>query len=99
MKVQDAVTTAKTYIRNVYSDEKIVHVGLEEVVLDDSDDPTWKVTIGFSRPWDIGPKDPFEYLKKRSPQPMPMPRTYKLVIVRDSDGEVLSVKHRNLVSS
>lgn len=91
MKVQDAVTTAKKHIHDLYSDEEIVHVGLEEVVLDDN---IWKVTIGFSRPWDICPTSPISIVS-----PRPRPRTYKRVTIKDDDGEVLSIENRDPVVS
>lgn len=76
----------------LYSDEKIAHVGLEEVVLDDD---VWKVTIGFSRSWDISPRSPLESMVS----PRPRPRTYKLVTIKDGDGEVLSIENREPVVS
>ena len=91
MKVQDAVTTAKKHIQDLYSDEEIVHVGLEEVVLDDD---IWKVTIGFSRPWDISTTSPISIVS-----PRPRPRTYKRVTIKDGDGEVLSIENRDPVVS
>lgn len=93
MTAQDAVTMAKKHIHDLYFDEQIIHVGLEEIALDDDN---WRVTIGFSRPWDISPMTPIE---KSLLKPRPRPRTYKLIIVRDSDGEVLSVEHRDLLAS
>lgn len=97
MKVQDVVTKAKNHIRKLYSDEGISYVGLEEV---DLDDDTWKITIGFARPWDMPPMSPVSPALEQLVKPRrPVSRTYKLVIVRDSDGEVLSVKHRDLVAS
>lgn len=100
MKVQDVVTKAKNHIRKLYSDENIRYVGLEEV---DLDDDTWKITIGFARPWDMPPMSPLSPLSPALEQLIkprrPVSRTYKLVIVRDSDGEILSVKHRDLIAS
>lgn len=101
MKVQEAVAKAKKYVREVYADEKIRFVGLEEV---EWNDDAWRITIGFSRPWDVPPKNVMAEATKpplmRYPPPRPPePRTYKIVVVRDSDGEVLAIKHRNPVSS
>lgn len=50
MKVQEAVAKAKEYVRDVYADEKIRFVGLEEI---EWSDDVWRITIGFSRPWDL----------------------------------------------
>ena len=99
MKVLEAVAKAKKYIREVYDDEEIQFVGLEEV---EWNDDTWRITIGFSRPWDTPRKNAWAeampLLVGPTPRP-PEPRTYKIVVVRDSDGEVLAIKHRNPVAS
>ena len=50
MDVKEAVRTAKDYLADLYIDEEIVNVGLEEVRYD-YDTDKWHVTIGFSRPW------------------------------------------------
>ncbi len=90
MDVKHAVKTAKDYVSQVMSDEGIINVGLEEVRYDDEADK-WYVTIGFSRPWDrtsawgiVGP--PTERLD----------RSYKVVSIRDADGQILSLKDRIL---
>ena len=51
MDVKEAVRRAKNYLDDLYQAEEIANVGLEEVVFEDMSN-TWKVTIGFSRPWD-----------------------------------------------
>ena len=50
MNVKEAARAAKSYIADIYSDEDISDIGLEEVEIDDFTD-TWKITVGFSRPW------------------------------------------------
>ena len=51
MQAHDAVAVAKKYLIDIFRDEIITDVGLEEVVLDR---PTgqWKITLGFFRNWD-----------------------------------------------
>ena len=51
MEVKEAVLTAKRYVADVFADEVVTDVGLEEVEFDEESD-VWVVTIGFSRPWD-----------------------------------------------
>ena len=51
MDVQEAVRLAKDYVLRIYAEEIITNVGLEEIKLDDRSD-VWRITIGFSRPWD-----------------------------------------------
>lgn len=101
MKAQEAVAKAKEYVRDLYADEKIRFVGLEEI---EWNDDAWRITIGFSRPWDLPPKNILtETLKPTSmqcsPPRSPGSRTYKVVIVRDNDGAVLAIKHRDPIAS
>ena len=88
MDVKEVVRVAKNYVAELFGEEGIVDVGLEEVDFDQSD--SWVVTIGFSRPWDrkIGP-----LLAGHTP------RSYKVVRIREEDGKVLSVKDRTLKNS
>ena len=51
MKVKEASRTAKDYLTDIFADEQITHVGLEEVEFNDASN-TWKITIGFFRPWE-----------------------------------------------
>ncbi len=51
MDVKAAVKIAKTQVADLFSDEEINDIGLEEVEFDDAVG-VWIVTIGFSRPWD-----------------------------------------------
>lgn len=85
MNVKEAVSAAKRYIRDLYSDEKIENIGLEEVDFD-AKGRVWHVTIGFSRPWDT---TGMSVLK-----PGVRSRSYKMVQVSDADGKVRSVKDR-----
>ena len=47
MQVKEAVSLAKRYIQEVFSDEKIDNIGLKEVEFDDKSN-IWSITIGFS---------------------------------------------------
>ena len=51
MDVRAAARTAKAYIAEVFADEDIDEVGLEEVDFDDRSN-LWKITISFLRPRD-----------------------------------------------
>ena len=84
MEVKQAVEAAKHYIVEIFGDESITDLGLEEV---EKKGGYWNITIGFSRPWDrrVG-----SVLSGGSS------RTYKTIEVRDEDGHVLSVKDRNI---
>lgn len=104
MDVKEAARTARAYIADLFADENVQHVGLEEVKFDDVSE-IWNITIGFSRPWELSkepPKKPVPLvlapvLEELNPPPPPTPqRSYKIVRVRDSDGCVISVTHRAL---
>ena len=56
MDVKEAARTARAHIADLFADENVQHVGLEEVEFDDVAD-VWNITIGFSRPWELS-KDP-----------------------------------------
>ena len=93
MDVKEAVTKARTYIADLFQDEGIENVGLEEVVFEDGED-VWKITIGFNRPWDHMRVFPgaFEVLS-RKPE-WEKRRAFKVVRIEDGSGKVLSLTHR-----
>ncbi len=90
MDVKEAVRTAKEYLTDLYAEEEIVNVGLEEVRYDDNDDK-WYVTIGFSRPWDQ--RVP---MTVRSHQAGLVERSYKEMCIDDVTEEVESLVTRIL---
>jgi hypothetical protein len=87
MNVKQAVTTAKQHILDLFADENLANLGLEEVEFDDQASE-WRVTIGFSRPWDEPPRSPLAALANAAA----LRRTYKVVRISDSTSHVLSVK-------
>ena len=89
MDVKQAVQTAKKHVVEIFADESIANVGLEEVEFNELN-KVWAITIGFSRPWDH-PGGVFRALDGT-----PTPRTFKIVRIEDENGRVQSVKHRTL---
>ena len=90
MDVKEAVQTAKEYLRELFDDEQISDVGLEEVEFDVSD--KWKITIGFSRYWN----------KNNLPAVLSAagtPRSYKVVCINNKNGRVESLTDRQLQAS
>jgi hypothetical protein len=89
MDARQAIAVARSYVLEVFSDEGVEDVGLEEVEYDETKD-IWRVTLGFSRPWDqmrsgllgTGPAQPR--------------RSFKVVSL-GSDGGVVSLKDRALL--
>ncbi|MDE0626807.1 MAG: hypothetical protein OXH99_10450 [Bryobacterales bacterium] len=87
MDVREAVHTAKQHLRDVFSDEELFNVGLEEV---DYDGVAWRITLGFSRSWDR--KGPLVAALAESR----LERSYKVLRILDETGEMESLKDRIL---
>lgn len=87
MDVRQAVDQAKRYVVELFTNEGITNLGLEEVEFDDG---VWNVTVGFSRPWDT--PSGFAALAQAQLQR----RSYKIVRIDDGSAHVLSVKNREL---
>ena len=86
MDVKQAVATAKQHIAELFAEEEILNLGLEEVEWDELE-KSWRITIGFSRPWNRNVGSVLSGENSRS---------YKIVILNDEDGRVLSVKDWNI---
>jgi hypothetical protein len=87
MDVKEAVAAAKTYIIELFEEEKISDLGLEEVLLDEPSG-FWSITIGFTRPWDN--RTGFA----NSLQGFGLRRSYKVVKLSNDTGKVVSVMNR-----
>jgi hypothetical protein len=92
MDVKEAVQLAKSRIVELFGDEGVTNVGLEEIEHDDLKDE-WQVTIGFSRPWD----KPTNALAAIGQEIGVRSRSYKVVRIDDHGGKVISVKNRELI--
>ena len=90
MVVRDAVQKAREHLDELFYGEEITDVGLEEVVFDEESNE-WKITIGFSRPWDRGNGLAYELDNRRS-------RSYKVIRI-DDGGKVKSLTDRVLPAS
>ena len=92
MDVREAARTAKTYIADVFADEDIDEVVLEEVDFDDGSD-LWKITVSFLRP--RGRMNVFQAATSGYSEGTPtMRRSFKIVNIDDGSGNVVSLKHR-----
>ena len=85
--VKQAIHIGREYVKDVFSEEDIADIGLEEVVFDDDTD-SWRITIGFSRPWDNA-----RTLPQRIGQVYPR-RAYKVVCISDVNGQIKSITDR-----
>ena len=85
MDVKQAVKIAKTKVVDLFVDEEIVDIGLEEVHFEDSTG-MWIVTIGFSRPWDQK-----NALTAALGEGRPG-RSYKVLHLADTDGRMVALE-------
>jgi flagellar assembly factor FliW len=90
MDVLEAVSTAKKYILKVFEDEKILNLGLEEAVFDESQG-IWHITLGFSRSWDNSQSAIHSAMQILNPSVLK--REYKIVEIPDNDNKKISVKN------
>lgn len=88
MEVKQAVEIAKNHILDLFANEGLSNLGLEEVEFDDVSG-VWNVTVGFSRPWDKLSGAFAAIAQAANPT-----RSYKVVKINDDSGRVLSVKNR-----
>ncbi len=86
MDVKEAVKVAKTYVADVFGDEGLFNLGLEEV---EHDADVWRVTLGFSRPWNTVRNTMTLITGETAPR-----RSYKVVSINE-DGEIVSVRNRD----
>ena len=84
MEVKAAVKVAKSYVLELFGDDGVSNVGLEEVVPEGA---CWKITIGFSPGWSTGIGAILGGVPGRS---------YKVLIIDKETEEVLSVTDRFL---
>jgi hypothetical protein len=95
MDVKEAVKTAKTYVVELFGDEGVTNLGLEEVEFDDTAG-VWRITVGFSRPWDrLALQSALAAMGQGSASTA---RSYKIVRIDDATGRVVSVKAREIKS-
>lgn len=90
MDARAAVAQAKEYVSILFADEGISDVYLEEIFFGQEDTEEWKVTIGFNR----------SSSRERARNPVveaispPREREYKVVVINDLDGRIVSVTDR-----
>lgn len=89
--VKQAVRVAKQHLLQVFSGEEITDVGLEEVEFDNTKG-NWKITIGFTRPWD------HKHSLATALGTQHMGRSYKVIRI-GQDGRMVSIKDRILTAT
>ena len=95
IKSREAIQTARQYVTELYEDEDLTNIGLEEIEYHEAGD-YWTVTLGFSRPWNSArSKSKGGYLlsSMESSSYSNQKRTYKVITV-NSNGAAISMKNR-----
>ena len=93
MDVREAVRLAKAHIADLFADEEIEDIGLEEAVLGDyglTGASVWRITIGFTRPWNRK-LDTATMMRWQH-----RARAYKTVEIDAGNGAILGVTDRVL---
>ncbi len=88
LEVQDAIKKARSYVVDLFKEEPITDIGLEEVEHDFND---WKITIGFNRAWRTPSNSALAIYTQPSVQ-----RFFKVVTISDADGTLISIKNRDI---
>lgn len=88
ISVNDAIDRAKEWLLSTMSTENVSNLGLEEV---EHHPGYWNITLGFSRPWDEA-RNAMSVLSGT----VVMRRTYKIVTVDETTGEIVSMKSRDV---
>ena len=95
MDVKNAVSKAKAYLMELFAEDGVADIRLEEVEHDERDE-SWNITLGFLRHREAPANmsalvASLDALASRR-------RVYRVVRVRERDGAVVSVKHRDLAA-
>jgi hypothetical protein len=88
MDVKEAIEKAKKYVNDIYADEQLTNLGLEEV----EHPGNWIITLAFSRPWNT-PRTRAQEVLENLGAVSSLKRSYKVITMAD-DGTVLSMKNR-----
>ena len=102
MDVKESARAAKRYVADIFSDEEIRDVRLEEIELDDAG--IWHITVSFLRPAEA-PDQPERPVTQQLvlgiglPRLPALQRSYKIVDIDDGSGRVRAVKHRVLAAA
>lgn len=87
MDVKEAITTAKSYVKELYAEEEVTSIGLEEVKFIPKTG-NWLVTLSFSRASNSPKTRAADVLEKLGA----LQRILKVITI-SKDGSVLSMKN------
>lgn len=90
MDVKAAIAIAKDYLKEVYAEEQLSNIGLEETEYNKANQQ-WSITLGFSRPWNT-PRTRAQEIMESMGAVASLRRTLKVVTI-GQDGAVVSMKN------
>jgi hypothetical protein len=85
----EAIAAAKAYLKEVFKEEQITEINLEEI---ENFGDRWLITLGFSRPWNT-PRTRAQEVLENLGAASPVRRTQKVITLFD-DGRIQSMKDR-----
>lgn len=89
MEHKQVIALAKRYVADVYEEEAISNLGLEEIAFDDQS-KLWNIRVAFSRPWNT-PRTRAQELLETMGSISALKRTSKIVTITE-EGKILSMK-------
>ncbi len=105
MTPTEAIKRAKELVAEYFADDHVSQIGLEEIDFDERD-KVWNVTIGFYRPL-APPQSPTGSSIAISAiiaagmrgDMKDHERIYKVVSIRDKNGELISIRNRYIAQA
>lgn len=88
--VKQAIAAAKAWLTDILADENPINVGLDEIEYDEEANQ-WKITMGFSRPWNTIAKNALTTISGTQGSPR---RSYRVLAVDAKTGDVVSMLRR-----
>jgi hypothetical protein len=89
METLEAITKAKKYLLDVFKEENITDINLEEI---ENLGDKWVISLAFSRPWST-PRTRAQEVLENLGAASPIRRSQKTITILN-DGTVISMKDR-----
>ncbi len=90
IRPEAAVRAAKAWLAQIYADESIARIALEEVRFRDGN---WEITLGFNR---FDPDSPSSQFKALEEAYARQHRIFKVLIVAGNDNHVIEMRDREV---
>ena len=90
IRPENAVRAAKAWLAQIYADEAIARISLEEVRFRDGN---WEITLGFNRIDSDAPESQFKALDALQAR---RSRIYKVLVVAGNDNHVMEMRDREV---